>query len=342
MIYRVMLASLLGTLSAIVICSAAVSERMAALVHRRAIASRGVTGLLERLLSRGTRRWSIAALVAGAFVSSWPGIVQYLSTGQVEMHWSRAMLSSLLVVVAVVLGVTSFLIHMLELVASAAAATCARCARPIASGPPGRRCARRRRPRRPTQDGSGRPNADASPPTALRSLRRSFSYGSVATPCWRRASSPGLNRPSWVGLLAGSARVRSRGPRSAWTLALATLLVALAALELFSCVALRASEGRWVGLDDLAAARARSGAGERGAAPLAEPESGRPAREGRVLHPFLGYVMDPRLAAPGVERAGLDPLSVELGFPRNREPLLQPPDPGRAIAACSAAPSPTS
>jgi hypothetical protein len=118
MIYRVMLASLLGTLSAIVISSAAVSERMAALVHRRAIASRGVTGLLERLLSRGTRRWSIAALVAGAFVTSWPGIVQYFSTGQVEMHWSRAMLSSLLVVVAVVLGVTSFLIHMLELVAA--------------------------------------------------------------------------------------------------------------------------------------------------------------------------------------------------------------------------------
>lgn len=118
MIYRVMLASLLGTLSAIVISSAAVSERVAALVHRRAIASRGVTGLLERLLSRGTRRWSIAALVAGAFVTSWPGIVQYVSTGQVEMHWSRAMLSSLLVVVAVVLGVTSFLIHMLELVAA--------------------------------------------------------------------------------------------------------------------------------------------------------------------------------------------------------------------------------
>jgi hypothetical protein len=118
MIYRVMLASLLGTLSVVVISSAAVSERMAALVHRRAIASTGVTGLLERLLSRGTRRWLIAALVAGAFVTSWPGIVQYLSTGQVEMHWSRAMLSSLLVVVSVVLGVTSFLIHMLELVAA--------------------------------------------------------------------------------------------------------------------------------------------------------------------------------------------------------------------------------
>ena len=34
------------------------------------------------------------------------------------MHWSRAMLSSLLVVGAVMLGVTSFLLHMLELIAA--------------------------------------------------------------------------------------------------------------------------------------------------------------------------------------------------------------------------------
>ena len=34
------------------------------------------------------------------------------------MHWSRAMLSSLLVVVAAMLGITSFWIHMLEVIAS--------------------------------------------------------------------------------------------------------------------------------------------------------------------------------------------------------------------------------
>jgi len=118
MIYRVMLASLLGTLSAIVVCSAIVSERVAALVHRRPLAARGVTGRLGRLLSRGARRWSIAVLGVAAFASSWPGLVQYVSTGQVDMHWSRAMLSSLLVVVAVMLVITSFLIHMLELVAA--------------------------------------------------------------------------------------------------------------------------------------------------------------------------------------------------------------------------------
>jgi hypothetical protein len=124
---------------------------------------------------------------------------------------------------------------------------------------------------------------------------------------------------------------RSRSPRPAWQLVLATLVVALASLELFSCVALFASEGHFVGLGDLAAARARSGAGARGAALGTEGRGGLPVREGRLLHPYLGYVMDPRLSAPGVARAGLDRLSVELGFPRNREPVLQPPDPRRAV-----------
>ncbi len=118
MVYRVMLASLLGTLFGIVVCSAAVSEQMAALVHRRPIDTSGATGWLERALSRGARRWSIAALVVTAFVVSWPGMLQYVTTGQVEMHWSRAMLSSLLLVGAVILGVTTFLMHMLELIAA--------------------------------------------------------------------------------------------------------------------------------------------------------------------------------------------------------------------------------
>ena len=74
---------------------------------------RGHQVRLRALLGLG----ALAALLGVAFVISWPGTVQYLTTGQVEMHWSRAMLSSLLVVSALMLGVTSFLMHMLELIA---------------------------------------------------------------------------------------------------------------------------------------------------------------------------------------------------------------------------------
>ena len=45
-------------------------------------------------------------------------MVQYVTTGEVYMHWSRAMLSSLLVVGVVMLGITAFLMHMLELIAA--------------------------------------------------------------------------------------------------------------------------------------------------------------------------------------------------------------------------------
>ncbi len=129
-------------------------------------------------------------------------------------------------------------------------------------------------------------------------------------------------------------RAPLHGPRRALRrllLVLSTLLSAVATLELFSAVVLRVSEGAWIFHDDLAAARSHSAGGERGDALAAGTRQRAPIREGRVLHPYLGYVMDPRLAERGVERAGLDPLSVELGFPRNREPVIQPPAPGRAL-----------
>src|SRR5690606_30952441 len=56
--------------------------------------------------------------------------------------------------------------------------------------------------RRLTQDGTGRPDADASPPTALRSLRRSSRYGSVARLVGGAPRRPELRLPSWVNLLA--------------------------------------------------------------------------------------------------------------------------------------------
>jgi hypothetical protein len=134
-------------------------------------------------------------------------------------------------------------------------------------------------------------------------------------------------------MMGAGSQESARSRRARWTFALATLLVVVLSLEAFSCAALALGHGRWVGLDDLGAARAHRGAGARGTAPDAAGEGGVPVRDGRLLHPYLGYVMDPRLAAPGVARAGLDRLSVELGFPRNRAPVIQAPDPSRAVIA---------
>jgi hypothetical protein len=102
-------------------------------------------------------------------------------------------------------------------------------------------------------------------------------------------------------------------------------------LEAFSGVALRLNEGHWIGLTQLADARSATANGERGDTLMRVTQRVRPINDERVLHPYLGYVMNPRLARPGVRAAGLDPTSVELGFPRNTESVLQRADPSRVV-----------
>ena len=116
MIYRILLSSLLATVVALLACGAAVADRAAATIHRRRRFSAGVSGLLGRLLSAPTSLLPVIVLLALGLLVVAPGIEQYARERMVEMHWSRAVLASLLVVVAAVVGLTSFLLGMLELI----------------------------------------------------------------------------------------------------------------------------------------------------------------------------------------------------------------------------------
>ncbi|MCC6642870.1 MAG: glycosyltransferase family 2 protein [Deltaproteobacteria bacterium] len=116
MIYRILLAWLLAVASALVVCAAAVADRIAVLAHERQIARSGATWLLGRLFTRRTRRVGSAVLLALALATTWPGLAQWAATGEVTMHWSRAVLGSLLVVLFVALGTTTFMLNMLELI----------------------------------------------------------------------------------------------------------------------------------------------------------------------------------------------------------------------------------
>ncbi len=116
MIYRLLLASLLVTIASTGVMSSVVADRIAASAHGRAPTSLGASGWVSGLFTRRGRRVALVALLAPAFLLVLPGVLEYLSTGQVEMHWSRAALASLLVVVAAIFGITVFLLHMLELI----------------------------------------------------------------------------------------------------------------------------------------------------------------------------------------------------------------------------------
>lgn len=115
MVYRVLLSSLLITGVAILACGAAVAERIAALAGGRPVASRGATGLLLRAFTPRSRLALGSAMMALAVGVAWPGIVQFVESGAVDLHWSRAVLAALLTSSTGVLVITTFLLNMTTL-----------------------------------------------------------------------------------------------------------------------------------------------------------------------------------------------------------------------------------
>lgn len=116
MIYRILLASLSVTGVALLLCAAMVAEHISALAYRREAAATGITALVARLFTPRGRWIGGLTLLAGSLILAWPGIVEYLREGQVFMHWSRAVMASLLLVLAGVLSITTFLLKMISLI----------------------------------------------------------------------------------------------------------------------------------------------------------------------------------------------------------------------------------
>ncbi len=131
MVYRILFSALSATVGALLVCAAMVAERIAAQAHGRTPAGTGVTAIVAKLFHPRSRLLFGVFLVIVAVLVSLPGMVEYLATSHVNMHWSRAVLSSLLLVMAAVLWVTSFLLSMLDLMRAQAS-------RSVAQKPPDR------------------------------------------------------------------------------------------------------------------------------------------------------------------------------------------------------------
>lgn len=89
MIYRFIACFLLGSAGFLLLCGAVLSNRMAILGPKRREGDSFWMAALSRLFDP----WPLSAFIAVATVASvvvlWPGIVEFVPTGRITLHWSR-------------------------------------------------------------------------------------------------------------------------------------------------------------------------------------------------------------------------------------------------------------
>jgi glycosyltransferase involved in cell wall biosynthesis len=116
MIYRILLGGLLAGAAGILGFTALVSERIAAVALGRVPTPSRLLRPVAAFLEGRARPVVLGALIALAVVVVWPGVIQYVRTGHVDMHWSRAVLSAQLLGLATTYATTAFLLDLLGLI----------------------------------------------------------------------------------------------------------------------------------------------------------------------------------------------------------------------------------
>jgi hypothetical protein len=121
MIYRALLASLCGAVAGLCLCTAVVSDRIAAAAHGRDFAGAGVTARVARAFRRPWS-WLVWLLLGGGAVAVvYPGLVEFFSQGTVRLHWLRPLLASLLLALASAHALAVLLLGMVDLIERQAA-----------------------------------------------------------------------------------------------------------------------------------------------------------------------------------------------------------------------------
>jgi len=113
MIYRLLLSGFLFHSAFGFLCAGVLGERVLSLVYQRPATS--LSSLGDRLLHRWMLVYvgALSAVVAIALV--WPGLVQYVETGHVTIHWSRPIAAVFLLqvsVFAVIYGVLQKIVDL--------------------------------------------------------------------------------------------------------------------------------------------------------------------------------------------------------------------------------------
>jgi glycosyltransferase involved in cell wall biosynthesis len=91
MIYRFVTCFLLGACGFLLVCAAVLSHRMSALGPRRRSPASFWTGVASYLFDGRILAAFVVAVLAGSLALLWPGIVEFITTSRITLHWSRVM-----------------------------------------------------------------------------------------------------------------------------------------------------------------------------------------------------------------------------------------------------------
>ena len=91
MIYRFLICFLLGSSGFFLLCGAALAHRMADLGPRLSKGQDFWSHVITSLFEGRTIVVLVLSVLAFSFLMLRPGIIQYISTGEVYLHWSRAL-----------------------------------------------------------------------------------------------------------------------------------------------------------------------------------------------------------------------------------------------------------
>ena len=114
MIYRLLLAGFLFDAAFCLVCAGVLADRVLSLVYRRRDSS-FIAALLDRVLDRKRLVYLAALCAVVAVVLVWPGLIQYVSTGHVTLHWSRPLVAVSLLQIALFSCVYSVLQKIVDL-----------------------------------------------------------------------------------------------------------------------------------------------------------------------------------------------------------------------------------
>jgi hypothetical protein len=115
MIYRFMACFLLGAFGLALLGATALANQMAQFSRRRPDAGMFWPSIIAGLFSGKSLLAIMLALLGMSIGFVWPGVIEYATTGQVSLHWSRLTAGALCLLSTLQMGIFALLIKVVSI-----------------------------------------------------------------------------------------------------------------------------------------------------------------------------------------------------------------------------------